>query len=165
MKNINDKKIKLVGLTLACTLSATSVGSYIYDKTCVDHLKEECPFNKILGSTHQVEYINKNYSDLGIIAKEVSVIKTEKYTYMIDPILSYKKDGTVVVNIPKGYDYYDRKLDKCIKEVKTKNPELDKKGNEIYEDYIIIGGVNYADADYKYDYEFDENCLTIIKVS
>lgn len=165
MKNIKNKKIKLIGFALVGTLGITSLGCYIYDNTCVNHLNQECPFNKVLGSRHQVNYINNNYELLGVTAKETTLIKTGVHEYVREISTTTKDDGTIVINVPDGY-YYDKVSETFIKNVRTYEPVLDINGTQIKETYILIGDAYYLDADYNYDYECDENPnVKLIKLS
>lgn len=165
MGNIKNKKVKLIGFALAGTIGITSLGCYIYDRTSVNHLSEECPFNKILSSSHQVNYINKNYESLGFEARKIELIKTGVHKYIREVAATTKDDGTVVINVPDGY-YYDKVSYEFVKTVRTHEPVLDANGNEIKEKYILIGDAHYLDADYKYDYECDENSnVKLIKLS
>lgn len=161
MKNKNKKRISIA---LAASIGLSFCTSYLFDSYYVNHLEGECLFNGILGSNHQVNQINKQYKDLDIVARKVSLIATKKEKYYMEPIITYNDAGDSVIHIPDGYDY-DRVSQKCVKEKYTHEPLLDKHGNEILEKYIIIGNEEVVNQKYYYDYECTDKGLSLIKLS
>lgn len=162
---MEKKKKNIVTSTLAVGLSFTCVASYIIDSCYVNHIKGECLFNGLLGSNHQVNQINGQYKDTDICARKVKLVTTKKVFRYKEPMITYNSDGKQVIHIPMGYDYYDRSLDKCVKEEYLKEPLLDKWGNEEKKEYILVGDEDLVNQEYYYDYECMMNDeLSLIKV-
>lgn len=162
---MGKKKKSIIKSTLAVGLSFSCVASYIIDSCYVNHIEGECLFNGLLGVDHQVNQINGQYKDTDICARKIKLVTTKKVFRYKEPIITYNSDGQKVIHLPKDYDYYDRGLDKCVKEEYTKEPILNKWGKEEKKEYILVGNSELVNEEYYYDYECIMNDeLSLIKV-
>ncbi len=150
MFNKNNKKIKIIGGTLAATIALTGTGLVaceLYDSK-VDHMHEECPFNKVLGVEHQINKINKQTKDTDMVASHVNVISVDNITDSIPAGKYTNAAGETTYSVPKGYVLEGSNAVKSTEE-------------HIAAEYIIVDNNKYVDGDYVYADELGSNCSFI----